>query len=81
MIDNLPIDYIFKQSGTSQNHNISIVGWSENQDGDKYWIVRNSWGKYFGDNGFFYVERGTNALLIESRCFWATIKLNWNGDK
>ncbi len=34
--------------------------------------MRNSWGTYFGQLGFFLLERGTNALLIENGdCWWA----------
>ena len=36
------------------------------------WI--NSWGEYWGEDGWFRVERGTNALAIEEACFWAKPK-------
>lgn len=32
--------------------------------------VRNSWGTYWGELGFFKVERGVNALQIESGDCW-----------
>lgn len=32
--------------------------------------VRNSWGTYWGELGFFKVQRGVNALQIESGDCW-----------
>lgn len=45
-------------------HAIALVGWGE-RDGKKYWIVRNSWGKDWGLDGFFYMARGKNVCKIE----------------
>lgn len=50
------------------NHSIVIVGWGTCPDtGVKFWICRNSYGPWFGeDGGHFRVKRGVNALGIES---------------
>ncbi|KAG1694587.1 hypothetical protein DVH05_021093 [Phytophthora capsici] len=52
------------------DHDVEIVGWGEEDDGTKYWNVRNSWGTYWGMQGFFKIIRGVNNLGIEADCHW-----------
>ena len=54
------------------NHAVSVVGWDDNYPkenfgieppGDGAWIVKNSWGTDFGENGFLYVSYYDKSFL------------------
>ncbi|KAG8182969.1 hypothetical protein JTE90_013421 [Oedothorax gibbosus] len=56
------------------NHAVLAVGYgTDKTTGEKYWIVKNSWGPQWGENGFFRIRRGTDECSIESIAVAATI--------
>jgi C1A family cysteine protease len=55
----------YYNENSSRNHAVCIVGWDDNYDlnnfinpapGNGAFIVRNSWGTGWGDDGYFYVS-------------------------
>jgi len=50
-----------KSCGTSLDHCVQAVGYNADHG---YWIVRNSWGTGWGQDGYIFVEEGSNSCGI-----------------
>ena len=51
------------------DHSVLLVGWGEDVNlKEKYWILQNTWGPKWDENGYFKIKRGVDELGIESIC-------------
>merc|ERR1712083_561600 len=64
---------IATDQSSSTDHVISVVGWGTDKTEGLYWIVRNSWGEYWGEHGYVRVKSGA-LNLEEAGCAWAVPK-------
>lgn len=63
-----PKKEIYEWDGKSPlvgGHAIELLGWGEEENGKKFWWVRNSWGVDWGIEGYFKMIRGINNCQIE----------------
>ena len=54
-------------------HAVKIVGYGTDISGTDYWIIANSWGTSWGNNGYFHMQRGVDLCGIEDYVYAATI--------
>ena len=66
-----PVNYSYNCQMAGGNHAIAIIGWDDSYSKDNFnmkpaadgaWIVKNSYGPEFGDQGYFYVSYEDRTL-------------------
>ncbi|XP_020575303.1 zingipain-2-like [Phalaenopsis equestris] len=68
LIDASGMDFAFYSGGvfmgvcgTHLNHAVTVVGYGTDYDGTSYWLVKNSWGKHWGEEGYMRMQRNIEA--------------------
>ena len=70
--DNTYFYYSVNSDDNNADHAVTITGWDDNKEtagGIGAWIIKNSWGDDWGENGYFYISYNDTAVLNEN-AFW-----------
>jgi len=52
-------------TNTTTDHAVTVVGYgSDPESGKDYWLIKNSWGKAWGEEGYIRMERGVGMCGI-----------------
>lgn len=54
------------------DHCVTLVGWGT-KEGTAYWIIKNSWGENWGNNGYIYLKYGENTCGLANEATTVTL--------
>ncbi len=75
-------DFTYYYNGNNiVNHGVSLAGWNDTMvtaGGTGAWIIKNTRGPSWGENGYFYISYYDKKVLTSTACFPARLNYNEN---
>eukprot|EP00816_Leptocylindrus_hargravesii_P003927 CAMPEP_0196825322 /NCGR_PEP_ID=MMETSP1362-20130617/92978_1 /TAXON_ID=163516 /ORGANISM="Leptocylindrus danicus, Strain CCMP1856" /LENGTH=365 /DNA_ID=CAMNT_0042205715 /DNA_START=515 /DNA_END=1612 /DNA_ORIENTATION=- len=53
---------------TTANHAVLAVGYGITEEGEEYWLIKNSWGESFGEDGYVKFARDSTEEHSAGKC-------------
>lgn len=82
--------YFNSTFGNGTDHTVTLVGWNDTfskenflttPPGDGAWIIKNSWGSDWGDDGYYYISYYDTAVATEKIIIAFNITDSYNYDR
>jgi len=64
-----------ERSKSAINHAVNLVGWDDSRNA---WLMRNSWGTNWGEDGYMWIDYGSNS--IGAYAAWAMVAEDANAN-
>lgn len=55
------------------NHMVTLIGWDDDLQA---WLIKNSWGEFWGENGFMWIKYNCNSIGYGAAWCLPTINVN-----
>ena len=55
------------------DHAVLVVGYGTSDDGQDYWLIKNSWGDEWGENGYIRLARGVNMCGVANQASYPIV--------
>ncbi len=62
-----------EKSKATINHAVTLVGWDDDRNA---WLLRNSWGSNWGEDGYMWIDYGSNS--VGAYATWAMVEQDAN---
>jgi cathepsin L len=58
------------------DHVVMVSGYGTDENGDDYWIVKNTWSTYWGENGYIRISRKAPDCGIATQPIYVDFELS-----